>query len=316
MAEDLKATIKKARPNVKDNTIKKYEADLKKLKTMFETDDWDFLDKPQDVKDKLEGKHFTTQRNYFNAIIILLMALDKKKELIQEYTDIRDSLNKQYEDDNATGVISEKQKANFVKLEELQKMISEMDSEIKSKKLRQKETLTPKEKNLVQTFILFSIYTRLPMRNDVAGMEIITKRKYNQLTEDQKKDTNYLRLDKGSLKFILNDYKTSKKYKEKVLDIPKDLEKLLRFYMRVNKLENGSVLFTSGTGKPLTRNALSQLFIKTSKKYLDKSISTTMLRKIVLSDKFGDLKEEMEKMADIAGHSTDVMSDVYIKKKE
>ena len=154
------------------------------------------------------------------------------------------------------------------------------------------------------------------MRNDVAGMEIITKRKYNQLTEDQKKDTNYLRLDKGSLKFILNDYKTSKKYKEKVLDIPKDLEKLLRFYMRVNKLENGSVLFTSGTGKPLTRNALSQLFIKTSKKYLDKSISTTMLRKIVLSDKFGDLKEEMEKMADIAGHSTDVMSDVYIKKKE
>ena len=41
-----------------------------------------------------------------------------------------------------------------------------------------------------------------------------------------------------------------------------------------------------------------------------------MLRKIVLSDKFGGLKEEMEKMADIAGHSTDVMSDVYIKKEK
>ena len=146
-------------------------------------------------------------------------------------------------------------------------------------------------------------------------MEIITKREYNKLSEEQKSSTNYLRLDKGSLKFILNDYKTSKKYKEKVLDIPKDLEKLLRFYMRVNKLEAGDVLFTSGTGKPLTRNALSQLFIKTSKKYMDKSISTTMIRKIVLSDKFGGLKEEMEEMANIAGHSTDVMSDVYIKKK-
>ena len=316
MAEDLKDMIKKARPNVKDSTVKKYEADLKKLQKMFDTDTWSFLDKSKDVKEKLEDKHFTTQRNYFNAIIILLMALDKKKELIDEYTEIRDELNKKYEDDNATGVISEKQKANFVKLEELQKMLNEMDSEIKSKKLRQKESLTPKEKNLIQTFILFNIYTRLPMRNDVAGMEIITKRNYNKLSEENKQEKNYLRLDKGSLKFILNDYKTSKKYKEKVLDIPKDLEKLLRFFMRVNKLENGDVLFTSGTGKPLTRNALSQLFIKTSKKYLDKSISTTMLRKIVLSDKFGDLKEEMEKMANIAGHSTDVMNDVYIKKKE
>lgn len=316
MAEDLKDMIKKARPNVKDSTVKKYEADLKKLQKMFDTDTWSFLDKSKDVKEKLEDKHFTTQRNYFNAIIILLMALDKKKELIDEYTEIRDELNKKYEDDNATGVISEKQKANFVKLEELQKMLNEMDSEIKAKKLRQKESLTPKEKNLIQTFILFNIYTRLPMRNDVAGMEIITKRNYNKLSEENKQEKNYLRLDKGSLKFILNDYKTSKKYKEKVLDIPKDLEKLLRFFMRVNKLENGDVLFTSGTGKPLTRNALSQLFIKTSKKYLDKSISTTMLRKIVLSDKFGDLKEEMEKMADIAGHSTDVMNDVYIKKKE
>ncbi len=315
MAEDLMDTIKKARPNAKDNTIKKYSADLKKLQKMFDTDTWTFLDKPEDVKEKLADKHFTTQRNYFNAVIILLMALDKKKKLIEEYTDIRDSLNKKYEDDNATGVISEKQKANFVKLEEVQKMINEMEGEIKSKKLRQKDSLSPKEKNLIQTYILFSIYTRLPMRNDVAGMEIITKRAYNKLSDDDKAKTNYLRLDKGALKFILNDYKTSKKYKEKVLDIPKDLEKLLRFYMRVNKLEAGDVLFTSGTGKPLTRNALSQLFIKTSKKYMNKSISTTMLRKIVLSDKFGGLKEEMEKMADIAGHSTDVMSDVYIKKK-
>ena len=316
MAEDLKATIKKSRPNIKDSTIKKYEADLKKLKVLFDSDDWDFLDKSAEVKNKLDGKHFTTQRNYFNAVIILLMALDKPNRLIEEYSTMRDELNKKYEDDNATGVISDKQKENFVKLEELQTMIITMEKEIKDQKLKVKSTLSPKEKNLIQVYILYNIYTRLPMRNDVAMMEIITKRGYNKLSEEEKSKTNYLRIDKGMLKFILNDYKTSKKYKEKVLDIPKDLEKLLRFYMRVNKLDSGDVLFTSGTGKALTRNALSQLFIKTSKKYMNKSISTTMLRKIVLSEKFGGLKEEMEEMAKIAGHSTDVMSDVYIKKKE
>ena len=86
--------------------------------------------------------------------------------------------------------------------------------------------------------------------------------------------------------------------------------------MRVNKLNADDVLFTSSTGKPLTRNALSQLFIKTSKKYLDKSTSTTRLRKIVLSDKFGEMKEEMNKMAEVTGHSSEVMQDVYIKKEQ
>ena len=73
-------------------------------------------------------------------------------------------------------------------------------------------------------------------------------------------------------------------------------------------------MFKSSTGKPITRNQLSQLLIKYSKRYLDgKSISTTILRKVVLSHKFGHLKKQQEEMASITGHSTQVMNDVYIK---
>ncbi len=46
-----------------------------------------------------------------------------------------------------------------------------------------------------------------------------------------------------------------------------------------------------------------------------KSISTTMLRKIILSDKFSDAKKEMKDMAKITGHSTDTMQKIYIKDK-
>ena len=76
------------------------------------------------------------------------------------------------------------------------------------------------------------------------------------------------------------------------------------------------VLFKSSTGKPLSRNALSQLLIKYSKRYIDKSISTTMLRKIVLSHKFADVNKEKEEMAKITGHSISTMDKVYIKEKE
>jgi len=315
---DLTEMIKKARPNVKDKTIKMYVSNLTKLQKLFDTDDWKFLKNIENVKKKLSDLHYTSQRNYFNAIIVLLMALNEKgkyDKLINEYNEIRDEGNKKYQDENATGVISDKQKENFVELSEIQKMLSEMEKEIKQKGLKKKNSLNAKEKQLIQVYILYNIYTRLPMRNDVSGMTITTKRLYNKLSEDEKKENNYLVVERNKMFFVLNQFKTSKKYKELDIDVPKDLEKLLRFYIRVNKLSNGDVLFTSSTGKPLSRNALSQLFLKTSKKYLDKSISTTMLRKIVLSNKFADVKKEQEEMAKITGHSVDTMNKVYVKQK-
>ena len=49
---------------------------------------------------------------------------------------------------------------------------------------------------------------------------------------------------------------------------------------------------------------------------MNKNISTTMLRKIVLSDKFADVKKEQEEMAEITGHSVATMNKVYVKQKD
>jgi len=244
------------------------------------------------------------------------MAINDKQELnkiIEEYNELRDSLNKQYEDFNATGVISDKQKRNFIKLEEVNKMIGEMGEDIRINKLKKKGEISAKEKQLIMVYILFNIYTRLPMRNDVAGMEAITKRQYNALSEEDKKEKNYLIVEKNRMKFVVNQFKTSSKYKELNIDIPKDLEKYLRVWVRINGM---GVLFKSTTDKPLTRNALSQLLIRTSKKYLNKSISTTMLRKIVLSDKFVEVKKEQQEMAEVTGHSVETMNKIYVKEDQ
>jgi len=243
------------------------------------------------------------------------MAVKDKKEdpLIEEYVEIRDALNKQYEDEQATGVISDKQKNNFVDISEVNKMIEDMGNEIKNRKIKKKEDLNAKDKALLQSYILFNIYTRLPMRNDLAGMEAINKRTYNKLKEEDKKERNYLVINKNKMFMVLNQFKTSAKYKQINIDIPKDLEKLLRLYIRINGM---GVLFKSSTGKPLSRNALSQLLLKETKKRMGKSISTTMLRKIYLSSKYGKVKEEMEADAKVMGHSTGMAQSVYIKKEQ
>jgi len=313
--DNLIETLKKSRPNAKDSTIKMYSSNLLKLQKLMDTSDFKFLNKSDNVKEKIGELHYTTQRNYFNAIIVYLMAVKEKKDdpLIEEYIELRDELNKKYEDEQATGVISDKQKNNFVDISEVNKMIEDMGNEIKNRKIKKKEDLTAKDKSLLQSYILFNIYTRLPMRNDLAGMEAINKRVYNKLSEEDKKEKNYLVINKNSMFMVLNNYKTSAKYKELDIDIPKDLEKLLRLYIRINGM---GVLFKSSTGKPLSRNALSQLLLKETKKRMGKSISTTMLRKIYLSSKYGKVKEEMEADAKIMGHSTGVAKSVYIKKEQ
>ena len=75
-------------------------------------------------------------------------------------------------------------------------------------------------------------------------------------------------------------------------------------------------LFTTSTGNELSRNALSQLLLKTSQKYMGKNISTTMLRKIYLSSKYANVKEEMKKDAKIMGHSVSTQQNVYVKNDE
>ena len=314
-SNNIMEDIKQSRPNLKENTIKQYMTNLKKLKTIFETDNYDFLDEPDNVMDKISHLHYTSQRNHLNAIIVLLMALNSKEEydeLISTYSKKRDELNNKYSEDQKSGVISDKQSKNFSTTDEIYEMINKMADELKP--IKKKENLNSKELALLQVFTIFNIYVRLPMRNDVAGMEVINKRVYNKLNEEDKKSKNFLVLEKNNMYFVLNKYKTSKKYEELKIDIPKDLKKLLRYFIKVNGM---GVLFKSSTGKALTRNALSQLLIKTSQKYMGKSISTTLLRKAYMSSKYADVKQEMANDSKILGHdvATTGMS-VYVKKAQ
>lgn len=317
--------ISKARPHLKTNTIKQYETHLNKLKKLFNSDNYDFLSDIEEVKDKLKDKAYTSRRNTYNAIIVLLMALnhdDKYNELIEKYDKIRNELNSKYDEEMSSGKISEKQKNNFVEYEKIEEMIKTMENEIKSRNLKKKSELTGKEKELLMVYTIYNMLIRIPTRNDMAGQILISKSQYNKLKDEDKKNNNYLVKEKNKMFGVYNEYKTSKKYGEKKIDIPKDLEKILNMYIRKTGKKMGDVLFTSSTGNPLSRNMISQLLMKTSKKYLNgASVSTTMMRKIVASHHFGEdseygkLKKKQEELAEKMGHSTEVMEKSYIKEK-
>ena len=81
-------------------------------------------------------------------------------------------------------------------------------------------------------------------------------------------------------------------------------------YIKFNNYKVGDVIF------PISKNGLTQLLTKYSMKYMNKKISTTMLRKSYMSSKYSDMKKEMEKDAKILGHSVSVGQSVYTKDTE
>jgi hypothetical protein len=310
--------IQQSRPQLKTNTVKQYVVNLNKLKKIYDTDNYDFLKKPDDVMDKISNLHYLSQRNILNAVIVLLSAINSKGDndkLLEDYGKLRDELNDKYSDEQKSGVISDKQSKNFATTEEIFEMINKMADDLKPIKKKSKDNITKKELQLLQAYTLFNIYARMPFRNDVAGMMAINQAAYKKLSDAEKKENNYLVVpSKGNIYFVLNKYKTSKKYEE--LDLPiedKDLRKILRYYLKMNGM---GILFKTSTGKPLTRIELSKVLLKYSEKYMGKKISTTLLRKIYLSSKYGNMKEELEKDNKVMGHSKQVALDTYVKKSQ
>ncbi len=318
-SKNLEEDIIKARPTLKMNTVRQYVVLLERLQRLFKADYYDFLEDSDKLMEKIKDLHYLTQRNMLNAIIVLLMALNHDKTydvLLETYGKLRDGFNEKYDDEQKTGVVSDKQAPNFATSEEIFDMLKKMKEQLKNVSNEPNK----KEKQLLQAYTLFSIYSRMPMRNDVAGMRGIGKREYNKLSVEDKKDNNYLVVEKSKLFFVLNNYKTSRKYEELNLEIEdKELKRILRRYIKVNGM---GILFKTSTGKPITRTELSKILLKYSDSYMGKKISTTLLRKIYLSSKYGQdggLKEqfeELEKDNKVMAHSKEVALNTYVKKAQ
>tara|TARA_R100000951_G_scaffold75361_1_gene63512 strand:+ start:696 stop:1655 length:960 start_codon:yes stop_codon:yes gene_type:complete len=313
MAEDLQELITKSRPTAKSNTIKIYERNIKYVMNGLKATSYDFVKNIDEVMTFLSNKHTTTQRNYLNALIILMLALNHDKvydETIKKYDEQREKLTEQYDKDQENHIISDKQKPNFISFQELKDMIEKIGNDLKGFKKRE---LSGKELLLLNMYVILQIHIRLPLRNDLAGMISINKRTYNKLTEQEKETTNYLVIEKGNIFISLNEYKTKRKYKEVKLDVPKDLQRLIRSFIKIVGM---GVMFKSSAGSAISRNQLSQLLIKTSQSYIQKNISTTIIRKIVLSELFAQKNKEKEQMAKICCHSTSTMDKTYIKQPQ
>ena len=310
-----KEIIKKFKPTVSDNTINQYNFTLNKIGKLIGASPEDIkpfknLDK---VREAIEHLSDNTKKNYLSNIIVLLKAKKTAEEVIKKFDTERQKYVDIYEDGLSNGTKSEKQTANWADFEEIEKVRLSIKKEVHNAKIKtkvQNGKITPADRKLYQDYLLISLYTLLPpVRLDYGDMENISKTEYDDLGE-KKEFHNYLVMDKKSAFFSMNEYKTSHKYGEKKIDIPPELLRIIKSYMRINKT---GFLLIDNRNKQLGANGITKHLTRIFKNKLGKSISASMLRHIYLTTKYKDVQAEMAKDADIMGHDTKTQKG-YVKK--
>ena len=299
--DDIKKTIQKARSNIKENSLNAYLSNIRKVfKEVFNNDiDIKHFNKFVKVKKYLETLTPSTRKNVMTAIMVLLKAFNTKKATLNKYEKYFKELINDYENNYDKQTKSEKENKNWITQKELQNKIKELEDKIYKYDMSK---LTKSQEDIIQQHLLLLLYTEIPpMRNDYAQMKV-----YH---EKEVKGENYIHLKKKVI--ILNKYKTSKTYGEKEIDIPDKIIKIIKRWIDITG--NEYLLINIRDRNPMTNNGLTKYLNKIFK---PKKVSTTLLRKLYLSEKYPVVhdRKDMKKDAYIMGHSLDTQQGIYRKK--
>ena len=282
-ANELRKLILQNKPDIKENSLNLYLRNIKLLHKRIDGGvfkDLNFLDNFEDIIDSLAD--FTTQTADND---ILPLYVEYYKELSGTY---KKKINTQEK--------SEKQKENWVSLEELKKVkniykrrtmeIIKLDNPIK------------KQIDTIQRYLVCMLYigskNNPPLRLDFAGMVVRNIEDY-----DKESKENILVIKDKSMFFHIAAYKTSKLYGTKIIPVSIPLENVIKIYLKYNKT---GFLLINTENSPMNANGLSKYLTKIFEP-TGKKISATMLRHIFLSETFpADLKKR-EEIANKMGHS-------------
>lgn len=303
----LKNKIKENKPSLSDNSINLYIRNIEKLNGNNSFKNLNFLKDTENILSKLDKYKDNTKRTYLISIVSSLLPFkDKFKKIHKIYYE--KMINKASEiDEKPKNEKTNTQKENWItmdiineKLDLLKKNVDEFSN---LKKINESQF-----KNLLD-YLILSLYTKIPPRRnmDYIKMKVVTK---NIPTLEP----NFNYLDLTNSKFIFNIYKTSKKYKDQTIDIPNELMDTIKLYLKFrnfNKIPKDLNIPFIVNFKGVPMNS-SSFITKTLNRIFGKKIGASMIRHIYLSDKYGDVLQEMKKDGELMAHSIEQQKD-YIK---
>lgn len=291
LVEDLE------KKGLNDNTIKAYIQRLYIVNDNKKFTSLTFLKDHERIITKLKERLSpATQKSYAGTILSVLSLKPTKAN-----EKLKNIYNSFISDEDMEQIKNpEKKTDSWLTKEEILKVKGDLTKQ--SQQFYENDTLGSLQYNVLLKNVLLSFYVNLPPRraSDYALM------KYQDDTTDKK--FNYL-TSKNVL--VFNNYKTDKKYGTQEINISKNKPLLndLKMYLKHRPNQEDNMLLIKKSGKPF--NAINDVTRTLNSIFGGKNISTNMLRKMYVSHKYGDMKEEMDKDAKALGHSVNIQQSVY-----
>ena len=265
-----------------ENTIKLYEANLKRLNSGVLPTSPAFLKNTDAVMEKIEKFSMNTKKTYFITIVSYLKDKKIPKKVIKFYMDKMDELNKTFEEHK--GEKTQTQEKNWIEWDQV---------------IDHYNKLNPAS----LAHLVLALFVLQPPRRskDYFLMKIVPE--YNETMD---KDFNYL--DWKNMRFYFNNYKTKGAYGTQTVDVSPELQEVFHNHFPLKKKFMPFFLLQRD-GMRLPDNGITRIL----NTIFGKKISVSMLRNIYLSSKYGDQQKAMETDASLMGTSTDMASNVYTK---
>ena len=256
--------------------------------------------------ESLKSKH--TRKNKTAVLVVFANTYDLKDKIVKDLSERMDKLSQEVKSDYESNTMNDKQKENWLTVEELDKKIADLKEDIPKGKLSGFN-----DYNKVIKYLILSIYKFIPLRNDIVDVKIVQGAPPKESADT---DINYIYIPKTTVaSLVLNSYKTKDVYKQKVIKLPYEITSDLRRFLPLIQSVSPNNWFVIGKrdhDKPMSRNA----FTKYLNKIFGKNVSTSMIRHTIVSSVYQVDKDEFKKKAELAdkmGHSMHEASLVYAK---
>ena len=254
------------------------------------------IEKPDDViklhKEIIHHLKDVPAKNRKTRLSALVVFVDKEahsKEAVECFRRQMTDDGKVADDEADEQKLTDRQKEGMMSYDDVMKMYRVLEQEVSP--LLKRASLDKKQFSRVQMYVILSCLLLIAPRRSTDYTEF-------KLREIDPESDNFMKIEKRKPYFVFNKYKTANKYKQQKEEIPTKLKSIIAAWEKLNP-HDWLLMNSKQTGK-INPTQLTHLLYS----FFEKPVSTSLLRHIYLSNKYGNINlKEMKEDAEKMGHS-------------
>ena len=288
---ELENAIRERRPNLSTKSVNTYVSTLKnlpfKVMNVIDIELYWFDENVDRILDYLKDIEPSKRKSILSAIFVLTNNEIIHKQMLLDTNLVNESYRNQKK--------SPSQEKNWIDWENVLNFHQQLTKDVFI--LFKKKIISPEDFIKINDYVLLSCFVLIEPRR-VMDFALMKLRNYDLKTD------NYVLKDKI---MIFNQYKTAKQYGQQSIEIPKELQTIIKKWKQINLHDN---LFVSSNFKPMSSSQIT----KRLNNIFGKNISANILRHSYLTHKYQNIPslKSMQQTAKNMGHSVETALE-YIK---